>query len=65
MDQERALAELTADHAVALRLRDAGAGPKLIAVALGIPVEGVDTLLEVAEAKLAAIWAEGSDDGKV
>ncbi len=58
VDRERALAELSIAHAVALRLREAGAGERVIAAALAVPVEGVRTLIEVAEAKLAALCRE-------
>ena len=54
MDRDRALAELPAAHAVAPRLRAAGADEGAIAAALGIDPAGVPALLEVAEAKLAA-----------
>jgi hypothetical protein len=54
VDRDRALAELTVAHAVALRLRAAGADDEAIAAALGIDVAGVPALLEVAEAKLRA-----------
>ena len=54
----RTLAELPTAHAVALRLREAGAGEATIGVALGIPMEGVRALLEVADAKLASIRTE-------
>lgn len=60
----RTLAELPTAHAVALRLREAGAGEATIAAALGIPLEGVRALLEVAEAKLASIRA-GHPHGEV
>jgi hypothetical protein len=63
MERERALVELSTAHAVALRLRDAGAGDEQIAVALGVPVEGIGAFLEVAEAKLAALWPAESDAG--
>lgn len=56
--RERAIAELPIAHAVALRLRDAGAGEQLTATALAIPRESVRTLLDVADAKLAAIYRE-------
>lgn len=55
MDLEQALAELSTAHSVALRLHAAGAEDQLIAAALAIPLEGVRTLLEVAEAKLAVL----------
>ena len=54
MDRDRALAELPVAHAVALRLRTAGADDGAIAAALGIDPAGVPALLEVAEAKLSA-----------
>lgn len=54
VDRDRALGELPVAHAVALRLRAAGAGEQTIAAALGIDPAGVAVLLEVAEAKLAA-----------
>ena len=62
MDRDRALAELSIAHAVALRLRDTGAGEQLIAAALAVPVEGVRTLIDVAEAKLAALYQEEPSD---
>ena len=55
MDREQALVELSTAHAVALRLRSAGAGDQLIAAALDIPLEAVRALLEVADAKLAVL----------
>lgn len=58
MDRDRALAELSIAHAVALRLRDSGAGEQVIAAALAVPVESVRTLIEVAEAKLSALCRE-------
>ena len=61
MDRVRALAELPVAHAVALRLRAAGADDRAIAAALGIDPAGVPALLEVAEAKLAA--AQARDPG--
>lgn len=62
MDRVSALKELSTAHAVALRLRDSGAGDAMIAVALGIPLKGVPTLLEVAVAKLAAVYSAESGD---
>ena len=56
LDREDALGELSTAHAVALRLRDSGADNEEIATALGVPVEGIGTLLEVAQLKLSAIW---------
>lgn len=63
MDTEATFSELSTAHAVALRLRDHGARDEQIAVALGIPLEGVPTLLQVADAKLAALRREQSSDG--
>jgi len=59
---ERALAELSTAHAVALRMRHADARDEEIATALGIPADGVTVLLELARAKLAAVLAEESGD---
>jgi len=61
---ERALAELSTAHAVALRMRHADARDEEIATALGIPPDGVTVLLELAQAKLAAVLAEESGDGR-
>ncbi len=47
-------------HAVAIRLRDEGVDPHVIAVALAIEDEQVPTVLVIADAKLAALR---SDDG--
>lgn len=44
--------------AVALRLRSAGHSDATIATAAGIPVEGVGTLVELAEAKMARLRAQ-------
>ena len=44
-------------HAVALRLRDAGADETSIGQALAIPVEAVPSLLRIAESKLEALMA--------
>jgi len=45
---------------IALRLRDAGADDTYIAAALDIDPEGVGPLLEVAEAKLRHLAADGN-----
>lgn len=50
---ETLLGDLPDSLAVALRLRHAGVADSVVAIALGVPVEGVPALLEVAEAKLA------------
>jgi len=51
----RAIDRLPAPYAVALRLRDAGATDDVIAEALGIDLLSLPSLLDLAEAKLAAI----------
>lgn len=53
VEDERVLGDLPEALAVALRLRRAGVADSVVATALGIPVEGVRALIEVAEAKLA------------
>lgn len=55
MEREEALQELTTAYAVALRLRDEGAGDDVIAKALGVPVESIGTLLAIAESKLQTL----------
>jgi DNA-directed RNA polymerase specialized sigma24 family protein len=55
MDRERALCELPELYAVALRLRDAGLDEDAIAARLGMPVEGIRSVLTVAAAKLATV----------
>lgn len=62
MDRDRALWELPAAYATALRLHAAGARRELIATALGIDVDGVESLLVLAEAKLHRVLA-GADLG--
>lgn len=61
MEREQALQELSTAYAVALRLREDGANDAIIAKALGLPVESVGNLLEIAESKLhRLIHADGS-----
>lgn len=50
-----AVDRLPTPYAVALRLHDAGAPNDLIATALGIDLRSVRPLLDLAEAKLAAM----------
>jgi predicted DNA-binding protein (UPF0251 family) len=50
-----ALLQLPAAYSLALRLRDAGLSEGLMAERLGIEAEALSPLLEIAEAKLAAI----------
>ena len=47
--------ELATAHAVALRLRDAGASDEAIAQALAIPLTSVPCALRIAGAKLDAL----------
>jgi hypothetical protein len=61
MDRRAALAELPHAHAVALRLRASGAEDGVIAVALGIAVEAVGPLIDLAEAKLRRLLGDGTD----
>jgi hypothetical protein len=60
MDRRAALAELPHAHAVALRLRAAGAEDGVIAVALGIAIEAVGPLIDLAEAKLRRLLGDGT-----
>lgn len=60
--RDDALAELPTAHAVALRLADGGADLNTIATALGVPVEAVKGLLDVAEEKLASILGDDHID---
>lgn len=55
---ERRIDEMSPAHGVALRLRRAGYEDVVIATALGVPVESVPALLQVAQGKL-----ERDDDG--
>lgn len=55
IETEHLLARLAVPHAVALRLERASAPAEVIAEALGIGVESVPGVLEVAHAKLAAL----------
>jgi DNA-directed RNA polymerase specialized sigma24 family protein len=57
MEREKAIADLPPALAEILRMRDAGLTADEIAADLGIEPEGVPTLLELAEAKLARALA--------
>jgi hypothetical protein len=61
MKRERVMLELATAHAVALRLRDAGADAESIGRALGVPAESVSPLLSIAQAKLDALLAEAAE----
>jgi hypothetical protein len=52
------LRRLPLAHAVAVRLREAGADDELIAVALDIEPEGVEPLLAIASAKLRRLGGD-------
>jgi hypothetical protein len=58
---EDQLAAMPLPYAVALRLEAAGAGPELIAVALGIEREAVPMLLDVARRKLTELDGSRND----
>ncbi len=60
-DWQDRVARLPLGHAVALRLHAAGHGDDVIATALGLPVESVPTLLEVAHVKLEHATLAGED----
>lgn len=61
MDEgERLLEQLPESLATALRLQASGQPESVIATALGIPVEGVSVLLEVAQAKLTELTECGN-----
>lgn len=53
-----ALERLPRAYSLALRLRDAGVPAELIADCLDIAPEGIDSLLRLAEAKLAAVQTD-------
>ena len=55
MERHRAMADLPALHAVALRLRDAGADRRTIAVAVGLEEDQIATFLAIADQKLARL----------
>jgi DNA-directed RNA polymerase specialized sigma24 family protein len=54
----RLIAELAPNLAAAVRLHDAGGTTAEIAAALEVPVESVDVLLQIAEAKLDHLAGE-------
>ena len=61
MNRDQAMLELATAHAVALRLRDGGAGAESIGLALGVPAASVPRLLSIAESKLDALLAEAGE----
>jgi hypothetical protein len=58
-----AMRHLPSTYSLALRLRDAGLDHELIAECLAIEREALDLLLQVAEAKLAAILEAACTEG--
>jgi hypothetical protein len=64
VDREDALEQLPETHAAALRLRSRGFDDDAIAAALGLEPDSVGPLLEVADAKLAALLSEGQSQTK-
>ena len=63
MDREQALEQLPETHAAALRLHSRGLDDDAIAATLTLEPEAVALLLQVADAKLAALLAEPSTGG--
>jgi DNA-directed RNA polymerase specialized sigma24 family protein len=55
VDREKALEQLPAAYATALRMHDAGEGHPAIAKALDVAVEAVPRLLEIGASKLDAV----------
>lgn len=55
MDFDEAVAKLPAKYAEALRMRARGLTGAEIATQLDVPLDSVDTLLQLAEAKLVAL----------
>jgi DNA-directed RNA polymerase specialized sigma24 family protein len=60
VDLEDAIGELPAKYAEALRMRARGLTGTEIAARLDVPLDSVDTLLHLAEAKLAAVRQLGT-----
>jgi hypothetical protein len=58
VDREQALDQLPETHATALRLRSRGFDDDAIAATLAVAPEAVPQLLQVADAKLAALLSE-------
>jgi hypothetical protein len=63
VDREQALEQLPETHAAALRLRSRGLDDDAIAAALTLEPEAVALLLQIADAKLAALLAERPTGG--
>lgn len=63
-DWQERVAQLPLGHAVALRLHAAGQDDEVIATALGVPVESVTTLLEIARVKLEHVPTPPPGEGR-
>ena len=63
--REAEISALPIAHAVALRLRAGGAADELIATALGIDIDEIAVVIEIAEAKLAAELEARAEDHSV
>ncbi|HYA00559.1 MAG TPA: sigma factor-like helix-turn-helix DNA-binding protein [Candidatus Binatia bacterium] len=63
MDRETALETLTPAYAEALRLREQGADDRDIAARLGLPIDAITNLLQLARAKLETLLALPDGDG--
>jgi hypothetical protein len=61
VDEDRLIALLPDALAAALRLHRGGEPDAVVAIALGIPLEGVPAVIEVAEAKLVRLGGETGD----
>ncbi|MGH3424410.1 MAG: hypothetical protein ACRDO8_06770 [Nocardioidaceae bacterium] len=61
MDRNQLIARLPPSLATALRLSEAQHDDSVVATALGIPVEGVSTVVRLAYAKLARLGEPGTE----
>ncbi|MGH3920048.1 MAG: hypothetical protein ACRDRY_02840 [Pseudonocardiaceae bacterium] len=61
LQRAEAIRHLPGAYSLALRLRDAGLADELIAECLAVEREALEPLLDVAEAKLAAILGDERD----
>jgi len=62
MDRELAIEQLPETYAAALRLRGRGFDDDAIAAALALAPEAVPSLLRIADAKVALLIAQDSDE---